>query len=101
MNIRIALEGSPGALTGSIAIGPQSWRIATWARGGDNGHANATTDGGEQITLALDSGAGAITIGRQPWHLFGCRWDGRVMTGTVSPGVTDEEMARMFPGLDW
>ena len=79
--IHIALTGQPGALTGTITVGPRTWRIASWAMGGDPGHVNARADDGTQITLALERGHGGLTIGGETWALSGVKRDGLTLTG--------------------
>ena len=79
--IHITLTGQPGALTGTITVGPRTWRIASWAMGGDPGHVHARTDDRTQITLALESGHGGLTIGDETWALEGVRRDGLTLTG--------------------
>jgi hypothetical protein len=99
--IRITLRGDPGHRTGTIDLDDQTYQIATWYRGGDAGHVNATSSNGEQITLALDRGNGGITIGRSFWHIRRAAWVGLVMTGETLGRVTDAEMARMFGTAEW
>lgn len=98
--IRITLRGDPGHRTGTLQIRDQAHELATWYRGGDAGHVNATTSDGVQVTLALDKGNGGITIGSRCHHIRNARWDGLTMTGDAV-GVTDAEMEAMFPGCGW
>ena len=95
MTLHIALTGQPGALTGTITVASRTWRIASWAMGGDPGHVNARTDDGTQITLALERGHGGLTIGGETWALEGVKRDGLTLTGearAVDYGALCEEL---------
>ena len=92
--IRITLQGNPGAYTGTIAHGTDTWAIATWQRGGDAGHVNATTADGQQVTLAIADGAGGLCIGAYPharrWTLRNVAWRGLTMTTDSIEAPPDE-----------
>ena len=92
--IRITLQGTPGAYTGTIKAGPDTWAIASWQRGGDDGHVNATTDTGLQVTLAIADGGGGLCIGAYPharrWTLRNVTWRGLTMTADSIEAPSDE-----------
>jgi hypothetical protein len=53
------------------------------------------------VRLTLDAGKGGIIIGRSHWFISNAAWVGNVLTGETGVGVTDAEMARMFPDAGW
>lgn len=88
--IRIQLHGQPGNYTATVTINHEACQLRTWQRRGDLGHVNATTQDGQQVTLALADGRGSITIGARRWTLRGVRWQGTTMTGAATEAVSDE-----------
>jgi hypothetical protein len=98
--IHITLRGDPGLRTGTIDLDGDTHEIVTWHKQA-GGEVHATTDKGLQVTLALSGGAGGITIGRAFRFISGATWQGTTMTGQTMAGVSDPEMARMFPGCSW
>ena len=75
--IRIALRCQPGALTGTIEIGQQTWQIATWRQGGDPG----------KLTLVRAPGAFELPLLARKLAATG-RFDAIVALGCVIRGDT-------------
>lgn len=88
--VRITLQGNPGAYTGTIQAGTDTWPIATWQRGADAGHVNATTTAGDQVTLALGPEHSGLAIGGRRWTLRNVRWAGLTMTADAIEAPSDE-----------
>lgn len=92
--IRITLQGTPGSYTATATDGHETWRLATWERGADAGHVNATTDDGRQVSLAIADGRGGFCVGAYPharrWTLKNVRWSGLTMTADSIEAPSDE-----------
>lgn len=103
--IRITLQGNPGAYTGTITDGRDTWAIASWQRGADGGQVIARTDDGTLITLALGPDDSGLAIGGRRWTLRNVRWAGLTMTAQGIEAPSDdwleqyiERMARRVRG---
>jgi len=84
--LHIELHGQPGALRGTLRLGGLEFPIASWRQGGDAGHVIARTEGGLQITIAIEREAdgtrgGGMTIGETQYVLRGVVVDGREING--------------------
>lgn len=88
--VRITLHGQPGSYTGTIQASGDTWAIATWQRGADAGHVNATTADGQQVTLALGPDHSGFSIGGRRWTLRNVRWAGLTMTASALEAPSDE-----------
>lgn len=88
--IRITLYGQPGAYTGTIAHGTDTWAIASWQRGADGGQVIARTDDGTLVTLALGPDDSGLAIGGRRWTLRNVRWSGLTMTADGIEAPSDE-----------
>lgn len=88
--IRITLHGQPGAYTGTIHAGTDTWAIASWQRGADGGQVIARTDDGTLVTLALGPNDSGLAIGGRRWTLRNVRWAGLTMTADSIEAPSDE-----------
>lgn len=86
--LHIQLHGQPGALRGTLTLGGLHFPLLSWRQGGDAGHVNARTEGGLQITIAIEreldgTRSGGMTIGDTQYVVHSLVVDGLSITGVA------------------
>lgn len=86
--LHIQLRGQPGALHGTLRLGGLEFPLASWRQGGDAGHVIARTEGGLQITIAIEREAdgtrsGGMCIGETRYVVHSLVVDGLTISGVA------------------